>query len=72
MDEELDGSELGTKEFWDKRYTMDLKNYKSHGDFGDIWFDESQDRIINWIKGQPSILKDARIIDIGLYSTIPV
>ena len=35
--EELEGSELGTKDYWDGRYDMEIRNYKSHGDVGEIW-----------------------------------
>lgn len=30
--EELSSSELGTKEFWDKSYNLEIKNYKDHGE----------------------------------------
>lgn len=29
--EELDGCELGTKEFWENSYSNEISNYKSHG-----------------------------------------
>ncbi|XP_055379148.1 EEF1A lysine methyltransferase 2 [Condylostylus longicornis] len=63
--EELEGSELGTKEYWDTSYKNELKNYKSHGDVGEIWFDEdSQLRILNWILKQ-NINTNSKIIDVG-------
>lgn len=66
LDEELEGSELGTKDYWDARYDMEVNNYKSHGDCGEIWFEESsQDRIIRAIAQKLEIAEDARIIDIG-------
>lgn len=37
MVEELNSSELGTKEYWDKSYDVEIKNYKNHGDVGEIW-----------------------------------
>lgn len=68
--EELEGSELGTKDYWDGRYNMEIKNYKSHGDVGEIWFDEtSQDRIIRAITQKLEIEEEDRIIDIGWYLT---
>lgn len=64
--EELEGSELGTKDYWDGRYDMEIKNYKSHGDVGEIWFESSsQDRIIRAITNKLEIGEDERIIDIG-------
>lgn len=35
--EELEGSELGTIEYWEKAYEREIKNYESHGDLGEIW-----------------------------------
>lgn len=64
--EELNGSELGTKDYWEKAYEREIKNYKSHGDVGEIWFDEdSQIRVINWIMKQDDIPDDVRVIDLG-------
>ncbi|KAM7358919.1 EEF1A lysine methyltransferase 2 [Cochliomyia hominivorax] len=64
--EELNGSELGTKEYWEQAYDREIKNYRSHGDVGEIWFDEdSQIRVINWIMKQDDIEDDVRIIDLG-------
>lgn len=63
--QELDGSELGTKEYWEKSYNTEIRNYKSHGDVGEVWFDEdSQFRVINWlIKNE--IPEESSIIDLG-------
>lgn len=64
--EELNDSELGTKEYWETSYQREIKNYKSHGDVGEIWFDEdSQIRVVNWIAKQDDIPENARIIDLG-------
>lgn len=65
MESELDGSELGTKEYWDSSYTREIGNYKNHGDVGEIWFDEdSQQRVIDWLVKQ-KIDKQARVLDLG-------
>ncbi|XP_035918146.1 EEF1A lysine methyltransferase 2-like [Anopheles stephensi] len=65
--EELGGSELGTKDFWEKSYDLELKNFHDHGDCGDIWFDEDcQHRIVTWIGRQEDKIKvDDSIIDLG-------
>uniref|UniRef100_A0A182NGY3 Protein-lysine N-methyltransferase n=1 Tax=Anopheles dirus TaxID=7168 RepID=A0A182NGY3_9DIPT len=65
--EELEGSELGTKDFWENSYTRDIANYRNHGDVGEIWFDEdSQNRVITWIARQEDEIKeDDAIIDLG-------
>lgn len=67
MENELDGSELGTKEYWETSYTREIGNYKSHGDVGEIWFDEdSQQRVIDWLVKQEEIDKQtARVLDLG-------
>lgn len=63
--DELDGSELGTKDYWDKSYDTEIANYKSHGDVGEVWFDEdSQIRVINWML-KHDIPDDHQIIDMG-------
>ncbi|XP_052897368.1 EEF1A lysine methyltransferase 2 [Anopheles moucheti] len=65
--EELEGSELGTKDFWETSYTREIENYRDHGDVGEVWFDEdSQNRIITWIARQEDeIQADDSIIDLG-------
>lgn len=63
--EELDSSELGTKDYWDKSYNTEINNYKSHGDVGEVWFDEdSQIRVINWLI-RNEIPEESNIIDLG-------
>ncbi|KAI8118263.1 hypothetical protein FF38_04263 [Lucilia cuprina] len=64
--EELNGSELGTKDYWERAYEREITNYKNNGDVGEIWFDEdSQMRVINWIMKQEDIEDDVSIIDLG-------
>jgi len=38
MSEELNESVLGTQEHWNELYDTELKNYKDHGDKGEIWY----------------------------------
>ncbi|XP_050079111.1 EEF1A lysine methyltransferase 2 [Anopheles maculipalpis] len=65
--EELGGSVLGTKHYWEKSYELELKNFHDHGDCGDIWFDEDcQLRIATWIGNRENNIKlDDSIIDLG-------
>lgn len=66
MSDELDSSELGTQEYWDKRYKMEIDNFRSHGDVGEVWFGEDCiDRIIYWLDKSEWIGKDDSILDIG-------
>lgn len=70
--DELEGSELGTKEYWEKSYDTEIRNYKSHGDVGEVWFDEdSQLRIINWML-KKEIPSDVSIIDLGKFHQVPM
>lgn len=63
---ELPSSELGTKEYWDCSYEVEIKNYESHGDCGEIWFDESsQTRVLEWMKKCEKIKSSDSIIDLG-------
>ncbi|XP_016987676.1 EEF1A lysine methyltransferase 2 [Drosophila rhopaloa] len=60
------GSELGTQEYWESSYNREIRNYKNHGDVGEIWFDEdSQQRVIDWLLKQEEIGKQARVLDLG-------
>lgn len=64
--EELNSCELGTKEYWDKSYDREIKNFTSHGDCGEIWFDESsQFRVISWMDKCDEIQFEDSIIDLG-------
>jgi hypothetical protein len=63
---ELSPSHLGTKDYWDESYTTEIKNYISHGDVGDVWFDESsQFRVIKWMNHSADISTSDSIIDLG-------
>lgn len=65
-DSELNPSELGTQEYWDKRYKTEIKNFRTHGDIGDVWFgEESMDRVFHWMNKNEKITKNSKIIDLG-------
>ena len=58
-------SALGTKEHWDNTYEVELENFKSHEEEGEIWFGEKVQRevvqyFINKIES-----KSVCIMDIG-------
>uniref|UniRef100_A0A0A9WG81 Protein-lysine N-methyltransferase CM83_54793 n=2 Tax=Lygus hesperus TaxID=30085 RepID=A0A0A9WG81_LYGHE len=62
---ELEPSELGTKEYWDNIYERDKNNFEDHGDVGEIWFGEDSElRILRWLT-KNNIPTDKRIIDLG-------
>lgn len=63
--EELNGSALGTKEYWEKSYEAEIRNYDSNGDVGEVWFDEdSQLRVIKWMLAN-NVPSSAAVIDLG-------
>nr|XP_031841168.1 EEF1A lysine methyltransferase 2 isoform X2 [Nomia melanderi] len=65
--EELDPSDLGTLDYWEKFYTEELDNFKDHGDVGEIWFGRNNShKVIRWITTKLKLTKeDDKIIDIG-------
>lgn len=63
---ELPTSELGTKEFWDSSYELELNNFDDHGDVGEIWFGEdSATRIVRWMSSNDIISSTDSIVDLG-------
>lgn len=66
-EQELDPSELGTHEYWDKTYSLEINNFKHHGDVGEVWFGEdSALRIVRWLSSKPELVNgNDKIIDLG-------
>lgn len=62
--EELQSSELGTKEYWDKSYALEISNYSNNGRVGEIWMEESQHRVIKWMQNNNIKTRDS-IVDLG-------
>ncbi|XP_075989784.1 EEF1A lysine methyltransferase 2 [Anticarsia gemmatalis] len=64
-DTELDSSELGTQDYWQKAYSKEIENFQGYGDTGDVWFGEdSAQRVIDWIC-DCGVERDVRVIDLG-------
>ncbi|XP_021949974.1 EEF1A lysine methyltransferase 2 [Folsomia candida] len=65
--EDLEGSELGTKEHWEKAYQNELENYNRHGIIGDIWFgDDIMMKIVRHIVDETlEVTEQSSICDIG-------
>ncbi|GMT25875.1 hypothetical protein PFISCL1PPCAC_17172, partial [Pristionchus fissidentatus] len=58
-------SALGTKEYWDAHYSLELGNYEESQDEGEIWFGkQAETRAVQYILGQ-SKEKKARVLDFG-------
>nr|CDS35131.1 methyltransferase protein 10 [Hymenolepis microstoma] len=63
--DDLQPSTLGSKEYWDDHYDIELKNFEQFEDEGDIWFGvSSEERIIKYLASVETP-KDVRILDLG-------
>eukprot|EP00771_Trimastix_marina_P000930 gnl/Trimastix_PCT/1966.p2 GENE.gnl/Trimastix_PCT/1966~~gnl/Trimastix_PCT/1966.p2 ORF type:complete len:270 (-),score=44.59 gnl/Trimastix_PCT/1966:124-933(-) len=59
-------SQLGKKEHWDSAYALELENFASHGDIGEVWFGEdTADKVVELIDTLPSVHKQTSFIDLG-------
>lgn len=65
--EELNESELGKIEYWEKCYEDELKQFDRYGDPGEIWFGHDiVKRLIKWIKTHMVLIrKESSIADLG-------
>ena len=50
-EQELPSSQLGTKEYWDKQYELEKKNFDEIGDKGEVWFGKAaMNRMVRWLE----------------------
>ena len=64
--EELPSSQLGTKEYWDEFYSLELNNFGDNKDEGEVWFGHNRMmKIVKWITNNQCIDKTHSVIDIG-------
>ncbi|XP_074600652.1 EEF1A lysine methyltransferase 2 [Brevipalpus obovatus] len=63
--EDTPKSQLGTIDFWEKNYELELKNYETHQDPGEIWFGCGlKSKIVRWIMN--NVTDEGKcILDIG-------
>ncbi|KAJ8684063.1 hypothetical protein QAD02_019855 [Eretmocerus hayati] len=67
LTEELVPSDLGTLEYWEKTYALEIENFKDHGDVGEVWFgSNSTGRVVRFINTNLGLDKTSdRLIDLG-------
>ncbi|XP_043269032.1 EEF1A lysine methyltransferase 2 [Venturia canescens] len=64
--EELNASELGTLDYWEKIYDREIENFKDHGDVGEVWFGEQNARkVVRYISKELDLSPTDKIVDIG-------
>jgi len=66
--EHLQPSQLGTKEYWDKAYTTELRNFESNpDDEGTIWFSDSaaEEKILAYLTETLCLPPSTRFLDLG-------
>ncbi|CAJ0579663.1 unnamed protein product, partial [Mesorhabditis spiculigera] len=64
-DDTIEASVLGTKEYWDDRYQVELQNYDEHEDEGEVWFGRAaENRMLKYIDGA-NRKKENRVLDLG-------
>ncbi|KAL3109678.1 hypothetical protein niasHT_017222 [Heterodera trifolii] len=64
-DSDFENSKLGTKEYWDSLYDLELTNFAENTDEGEIWFGRSAElRILKFIE-QQNLPISAKICDLG-------
>lgn len=64
--EELNESELGRIDYWEKCYENELKDFQRYGDPGEIWFgDDIVKRLITWLENSNIVHKESKIVDLG-------
>lgn len=51
---------------WDALYSMEVKNFKDHGDIGEIWFgEESEDALVKWLNENIEHFTHKKVLDVG-------
>ena len=65
----LNDSELGTKDYWENIYKLEVKNLKEMGDEGEVWFGEdAMYRMIKYLEKMVErdlVEQECSIIDLG-------
>ena len=65
----LNDSELGTKDYWENIYKLEVKNLKEMGDEGEVWFGEdAMYRMIKYLDKMVErdlVEQECSIIDLG-------
>lgn len=66
QNEELNESELGRVEYWEKCYEDELNQFDRFGDAGEIWFGHDiVNRLKKWLNNSNLVKQEAKIVDLG-------
>ncbi|XP_011298773.1 methyltransferase-like protein 10 [Fopius arisanus] len=66
LEQDLNSSELGTKEYWEKIYSEEIDNFEDHGDVGEVWFGKNNAvKMVRCISEDLSLSRTDKILDIG-------
>jgi len=65
--EELEPSELGTKQYWEEAYIREGGTFAETEDPGEVWFgEEAAARMVNWLADHPEeVSPTSRVLDVG-------
>ncbi|XP_001603234.1 EEF1A lysine methyltransferase 2 [Nasonia vitripennis] len=65
--EELTPSDLGTLEYWERTYSLEIDNFEDHGDVGEVWFGtDSSAKVVRFVTTKLNLSKETdKIIDLG-------
>ncbi|XP_015117160.1 EEF1A lysine methyltransferase 2 [Diachasma alloeum] len=66
LEQELNPSELGTKDYWERIYSEEIDNFEDHGDVGEVWFGKNNAlKVVKCISGDLGLSRTDKIVDIG-------
>ncbi|XP_063992211.1 EEF1A lysine methyltransferase 2 [Diachasmimorpha longicaudata] len=66
LEQELNPSELGTKDYWEKIYSEEINNFEDHGDVGEVWFGKTNAlKVVKCISEDLNLSRTDKIVDIG-------
>ncbi|KAF8596748.1 S-adenosyl-L-methionine-dependent methyltransferase [Ceratobasidium sp. AG-I] len=66
MASELKPSKLGKKSYWDEVYNVEVENFETDGDEGEVWFgEETVDKMLEWTLENVPATANPYVLDVG-------